>query len=424
MKSLAAPFRIATLTLALASCASTPHGANVIAGPVKPAVTTAEAAAGAAAPAAPSAETANRWTSLERKTVELSFIALAGCWNKEPDKVAGAVSSLVGAELPREEIVWGPAVHMPDSDGAKALDGHSDALVFISRDRGSGDYSVVFRGTNTISATEWYFQDFKVENKVAWREVETGFASEGVASEGALVSEGTATAMRLRLGLKPAQGQPGEGQSLEEALVSIVAASKGPCVMHFTGHSLGGLLAPAMALWLLDDLGQRGREDLAAKLRLDVYAYAGPTAGNRAFADYLSARLPGLRRYASPLDIAPRVWEDSSMASIPGLYKPEIYMDLVTKSLYELCARLSRGGDYAQPGAAIVVPSRIVPTRGSLFLLEAAWQHAMPYLNMLEPDRRDEILREVFEPLAAHVSVKGLKPIDLEDLFRAEAGGH
>jgi hypothetical protein len=187
--------------------------------------------------------------------------------------------------------------------------------------------------------------------------------------------------------------------------------------MHFTGHSLGGLLAPAMALWLVDYLDATARPELAAKLRLDVYGYAGPTAGNAAFAAYLESRVPASARYVNPLDIAPRAWDEAAMQELPRLYRPRIGMEPIVKSLYDLCVVLSRSKGYAQPGKAIVVPSRVVPTRGNLFLLEAAYQHAVPYLDMLEPERKAMILAEVIEPVAAAVQVKGAKPIELEELF-------
>jgi len=344
----------------------------------------------------------------------MSFISLAGCWQAQPRAVAATITDLMGRMLPEEEIVWGPAMHMP---GPEALGGPSrlsDALALIARDRSTGEYFVVFRGTNTISAAEWLFQDFMVQRQVPWRDIQAG-----PAPEDALLSEGAARAVKMRLDLTPERGEKGEGKNFPAALIDILENSNGPCVMHFTGHSLGGLLAPAMALWLTDYLDATARPELAARLRLDVYGYAGPTAGNAAFADYLESRVPASARYVNPLDIAPRAWDEAAMRDLPRLYKPRIGMEPVVRSLYDLCVGLSRGKGYAQPGPAIAVPSRVVPTRGNLYLLEAAYQHAVPYLDMLEPERKATILAEVIEPVAAAVQVKGAKPIELEELFMA-----
>jgi hypothetical protein len=389
----------AAALLSLVSCASAP-------------VVAPSAAPQTAPPRAAAAGAPREWSPLERATVELSFISLAGCWQSQPRAVAATICDLMGRMLPDKEIVWGPAMHQsaPEPLGGQA--GLSDALALIARDRNSGEYFVVFRGTNTVSAAEWLFQDFMVQRQVPWRDIQAG-----PAPEEALVSEGAARAVRMRLDLTPEKGEKGEGKNFPAALIDILEASKGPCVMHFTGHSLGGLLAPAMALWLVDYLDATARPELAAKLRLDVYGYASPTAGNAAFAAYLESRVPASARYVNPLDIAPRAWDEAAMRELPSLYRPRIGMEPIVKSLYDLCVVLSRGKGYAQPGKAIAVPSRVVPTRGKLFLLEAAYQHAVPYLDMLEPERKAMILAEVIEPVAAAVQVKGAKPIELEELF-------
>jgi hypothetical protein len=350
----------------------------------------------------------------ERTTVELSFLSLAGFWLPDAEGAAKAASDLIGSMLPRQEIVWGPAVHQPPSSSLARRGKPSDALVLVCRDLDTGAHNVVLRGTNPISAMEWIAQDFQVRGRVPWREL-----GPGPAPAEALISEGTASALSLRLGMKPEAGAKGAGTSLESELVSILERSEGPCVMRFTGHSLGGLLASAMALWLVDRLEAEGRADLEAKLALEVYAYAGPTAGNAAFAAYLESRLSRalLKRYASDLDAAPIAWDEAEMARLPDLYRPDIRMDAITSSFYKLCMALAKGQGYAQPGERIRVPSSVVPAKGGIYLLEAAYQHSVPYLEMLLPERKERILREVIEPLSSLVSVRGLKAIDVRALY-------
>ena len=120
--------------------------------------------------------------------------------------------------------------------------------------------------------------------------------------------------------------------------MDILERSDGPCVMRFTGHSLGGLLAPAMALWLVDYLAdaKKRRGDLKAKLALDVYGYAAPTAGNRAFAAYLESRLQNNKRFANDLDAATLAWDETTMRMLPSIYEPDVDMQPITKSLYNL----------------------------------------------------------------------------------------
>jgi len=283
----------------------------------------------------------------------------------------------------------------------------------ITRDRDTGEYFVVFRGTNPISSTEWIFQDFMVLKQVPW----VGL-SPGLAPPEALISEGAAAAVALRLSLEPAEGLPGAGIPLGEALIGLAAGPADRRVAHFTGHSLGGLLAPVMALWLQDRLGEPGRGVPAPSLEIDVYGYAAPTAGNRAFAAYLESRIPRHLRYANELDVVTHAWESSAMEALPSLYEPTIRMDPVIRSMYGIASGLAKGGNYAQPGESLPVAAGVVPVKRGMYLLEAVYQHCVPYLNLLEPERKERILNEVYMPLAKLVSVKGMKPFDLRALFR------
>jgi hypothetical protein len=353
------------------------------------------------------------WSGFERRMLELSFISYAGFWFTDASRVEDAVSGLMARMLPRQEIVWGPAVHQPSGGGAYAQP--SDAEELICRDADTGEYSVVFRGTNPVSPAEWLLQDFQIQRQVPWMQLLVGSAPAD-----ALISEGTATAVKLRCALHPADGVKGHESNLIEALVGILERSEGRCVVHFTGHSLGGVLAPVMALWFADYLAATGRDDLARKLDLDVCGFAAPTAGNQAFNAYCGLRLQKCARYANDLDIATLAWDEATLSRLPSLYRPDIGMQPITASMYKASMDLARAMDYAQPGGRVTVPSRVVPARGGLYLLEAIYQHSMPYLDMLLPQRKAMILSEVFQPLSRLVVVKGLKPIDLMSLFPDE----
>ncbi len=356
------------------------------------------------------------WTDIERESVSLSFIPLCGCWEREPSKVSAHIKTLLAKLLPKEEIIWGPAMHFPElipgqKNTDSALSPLSDALVLITRNTDTGICTVIFRGTNTISAAEWMLQDFMVQKQVPWAEMGTTSAPSG-----AMISEGTATAIRLRLPLMPESGEKGAGISFEDELIGLAsnAGTDGaPRVLRFTGHSLGGLLAPAFALWAKEETVAKG----IVPPNMEIYAFAGPTAGNKIFADYLNSQLPGLRRYASPLDLAPRVWQAATLEPAPKLYEPEIKMLPVTRSLYAIALRIAKEKGYAQPNQAIAVPSTVVPVKGKVFLLEAAYQHMMPYLDILQKADRDTILAEIMVPIAEKIQFRDLKSEDLLELF-------
>ncbi len=406
--------------LSLGSCASSPGRepppppgpVAAESGPIAEAGRLA-AESGPAAEAGPIAEAAPdtaAWSETDRLMVELSFASYAGFWLGDPERASAEVAAFVADFLPSQEIVWGPAAHSPD---ALVFAHPTDALVLVCRDAASGDYTVVFRGTNPVSGYEWLFQDFMIDGQAPWN----GLTAAAGAPDDALVSDGTATALSLRLALTPAPGFAGAGISLADALVGLAASADGAASIRFTGHSLGGLLAPVAALWLSDRLDGASGDGAPSRPPLSVYGIASPTPGNAAFASYLDSRLPGYYRYANGLDVAALAWEEESMATLPGLYRPSIRMTSLLRPLYRLCSKMSRGKGYAHAGALVPVPSTIAPVYGDLYSLQMVYQHSMAYLRMLEPDRREAIVAGVIDPLAELVRIPGAEPFDVRRLF-------
>ncbi len=379
------------------------------------------------------------WTSEERLAVELSFLSYAGFWLADTDEAEDAVAEILGRLAPDQEIVWGPVAHR---SGSGLLDSATDALLFVCRDRDTGSYNVVLRGTNPISILEWVVQDFQVVERLSWRDIVPGRAPAD-----AWISEGTAKAVEMRAGLRPGPARPGAGLSLVEALALFLERSGEGCRFAFEGHSLGGLLAPVTALYLVDALEAEGRADLLGKLDLDVYGFAGPTAGNSVFAQYLSTRLSGassgaadrtpesgtpkpaplrssrVARYANDLDIATLVWDERAMQAMGSLYLPQIKMKGLTKALYNVCLDMARGKGYAHPCERIPVPSAVIPVKGRIYLLEAAYQHCIPYLDMLAAEREDAILSEIIDPIVVKIGVKGVTPKSLRALIEDRRKG-
>jgi lipase (class 3) len=91
-----------------------------------------------------------------------------------------------------------------------------------------------------------------------------------------------------------------------------------------TGHSKGGALAPAVALWLKDALASgrpAERWDATGRARISCHAFAGPTPGNAGFArrldDVLGADHHHLRNVK---DVVTHAWQADELGQIPGLY--------------------------------------------------------------------------------------------------------
>jgi hypothetical protein len=93
-----------------------------------------------------------------------------------------------------------------------------------------------------------------------------------------------------------------------------------PLDVVVTGHSKGGALAPALALWLADT---RDEWDTSGRASVGCYAYAGPTPGNGAFGKRVRSRVTGpCGRIVNSNDIVTHAWDESGIGSIAALYPP------------------------------------------------------------------------------------------------------
>jgi hypothetical protein len=119
------------------------------------------------------------------------------------------------------------------------------------------------------------------------------------------------------------------GYDLVSFLKAAVMSGPGTVKIFVTGHSKGGALAPTLALWLAETQGATAEEahrwDPEKRASIECYSYAGPTAGNAAFAAR-SNQVIGDRchRIYNRLDVVPKAWVPDDLRSIGGLYDPAI----------------------------------------------------------------------------------------------------
>jgi len=91
-----------------------------------------------------------------------------------------------------------------------------------------------------------------------------------------------------------------------------------------TGHSKGGALAQAVALWLKDALDSADPQEIwdpSQRATVACYAFAGPTPGNAGFAQRIE-RVLGERYHhlRNMNDIVTRAWQVDELREIPALY--------------------------------------------------------------------------------------------------------
>lgn len=201
------------------------------------------------------------------------------------------------------------------------------------------------------------------------------------------VMEGT---LRLRLRLAP-------GPTMAEFLASALASESEPVSVTVTGHSKGGALSSTLAVALAQTQGEQApsewRWDPERRAEVDCWSFAGPTAGNRAFAE-MSDRVLGTRcrRVFNRLDLVPHAWgvrpevateRDMFIEAAADLYGETVHRIPGLDRLALAIAADVRDLDYAHLMAdARMLPGEVDQDR-PLFLEQVAYQHMEAYLEMM-----------------------------------------
>ena len=176
---------------------------------------------------------------------------LASCFEGSASEIEAALGNELDSLLPRFqpqlgswEVVWGPVVYVPP---ASDLSGNVMYVARGGRDTSPpGQLVVAIAGTNPYSAFDWIVEDAFVSTQVSWS---TGNPPPGSAPK---ISLGTFLGLTILQAMVAGPAQPGVGSTLADFLTS----QAGSCpLVTVTGHSLGGALAPAVALWLSDQGG-------------------------------------------------------------------------------------------------------------------------------------------------------------------------
>ncbi len=168
------------------------------------------------------------------------------------------------------------------------------------------------------------------------------------------------------------------GQTALEFLRNVPSGSQ----LIVTGHSLGAMLASAMALYFDYELGSG--IDVAA------YTFAAPTAGDQGFADAYASRFDPAGRYYNCLDVVPRAYNYDDFNNIKELFPcggvPHCGNHLACRHLINLGLDIAEHR-YFHPAGGTRLQAKVYATKsGSFvnFLKEALDQHhATHYMWML-----------------------------------------
>lgn len=304
-------------------------------------------------------------------------------------------SEQIESNMGEWNVVWGPAIYQ--APGSNLAD---NAMFIVKAGAGTlnpGELVVGIAGTNGASVFDWLLEDFFVEVSIPWW---TGNPPAGLKPK---ISAGTFTGLGILQNLVPGIGIPGYGTQIAEFLTSALTEKTRVTV---TGHSLGGALSPAMALWLSDTQGTWDPNRFGTIYCLPS---AGPSSGNRDFAAYYDSQLAKrTTRVFNDLDLVPQAWVKSTLEASPNLYQPYIDPGIAAQLLVDWAVEISQSQNYGQICAntpaldGTVNQSLIDPSKTGCenYAGQILFQHLWAYFQLL--DFPPQV--SVSHPLAAAVA--------------------
>ncbi len=176
-------------------------------------------------------------------------------------------------------------------------------------------YIVATAGTNPSSYNGWFVEDFDVGTVVPYyipQDSIGGSSNMGSDEQGAM-SQGTYNGISI-LGNMQSAGKTAYQYLLDSIAVDAQSGKQSRVV--FTGHSLGGALAPAYAIVFKDTLLSTQNTNAV----VSAYPFAGPTPGTQDFNNYVQATLDDYKAYKNNLDIVPHAWETDLLMNLGKLY--------------------------------------------------------------------------------------------------------
>lgn len=229
----------------------------------------------------------------ELVAITLSAIAYKGVDSTHQQRWEMIREALQLPGLPTQgnwSLVWGP--HEKDQ-----------FLVYIvqgPRTQFGRKYAVVIRGT--VKSVYNIYSDLDDLGTVPlpWNEPKL---------PGAAITDGVDYAWNRVKTLTEKRG--GKDVGIVDFLKSVDTGS----LVLVTGHSLGGQLASAFASWLRSELNYPKK-----RVGIQPITFAGPTAGNAAFADPYQGIFKTGKRFQNDFDIIPRLWAYDDIKAIKSLY--------------------------------------------------------------------------------------------------------
>lgn len=220
--------------------------------------------------------------------------------------------------------VWGPAVYEQDQLFNKTAD--NVMYVAANQDPENPMVVVAVAGTSGKSLNDLLLQDNAVDKTVEWAAAFAELPGNMKPVElNPYLSAGTQLGVHNLLGMT-------DVTTTKKSLIDFLkSAANKKTTLIFAGHSLGGALAPTLALALFNSDGGVLRKSDWANVRF--YTTAGPTPGNSDLSSYMEREFPPTappqpdsykcwnRNVANSLDAVPQGWVVDLMGRQTELYQ-------------------------------------------------------------------------------------------------------
>lgn len=220
------------------------------------------------------------------------------------------------------ETVWGPVVYSHDKNSSFARADNTMGVYFSKKE---SLFVIAIAGTNSISSFGWMKEDFHVNKTAVWKDL-TGKGKGDI-------SQGTATGLVILVD-KMKDKARNDKKLLAGIKEYIESNNITQAEVAVTGHSLGGALSPALALYLSN---KRKEWSANATIQMSTYPTAGPTIGvdrvdsitrrhkQDSFPAYYEQeiKIKNIKYHSviNSLDIVPLAWNKENLARIPKLYE-------------------------------------------------------------------------------------------------------
>jgi len=259
---------------------------------------------------------------------------LGNMYHGTADAIAAQTKTSINSILGNAQIiglignwccVWGPKV--------VAAEGKALNTMYIAKNADTAQYVIAIAGTDSKSLLDWFLEDFLVTTKVDWPYISDA------GSPHPMTSLSTSIGLNALIGM--AEVIDGDHIHARDYLEKVAAKN-----VMVTGHSLGGALSPAYALYLYDTMSQWA---LRTQVTISCLPVAGATPGDKAFSDHYQAQLgASTTRVWNVKDVVPHGFEQDMLRQIAAIYEPQIKTPIAIKGAVELIRLLTVTKGYTQ----------------------------------------------------------------------------